>query len=900
MEIIVTTSEVKISEENNLNQGEVNVHKVHFSFSKDYDGYTKYARFFVLDKKIDIEVDNEGFCDIPHEATQYKTEIRIGAYGEKVENEKLKRWSPTPTDKIVLEGTYNGEGTNTEELTPTDKQQMNERIQTNADNIESLNANKQDKLTEGDNITIDEDGVISATDTIYDDTEIRESIQSLDDEKVDKITGKGLSTNDFTNEDKSNLDSNTTNRHNHSNKSVLDSTTASYTTEEKTKLGGVASNAQVNVIESISVNGNQKTVTNKNVDIDVPTELSQLSGDSTHRTVSDTEKSTWNSKVDKEVNNLTNYYTKDEADAKLSSVYKYCGTVNNYSDLPSTNLRVGDVYNIVNADTTHHIKAGDNVAWNGSAWDVQSGDVDFSNYYTKPQVDAELLKKQNNINADNKVNSDFISDDGSTHKFTSAEEKTKLAGIESGAQVNLIEEIYLNGEKQNPVNKKIYLKTENAQIHKLRRSKNTSSSAWEKYGEFNKNLVANATHDGTSVTNDYDNLRPWSDIYSYNYDHTLNVETARIGDSNFKFDGTNGEVYDKFPESYAKIFDDDDYDYIWFSAWNFEGAFKINSFSLGRYETTVIDGVCHSYSGCVPEVNRNITSFRNLAKAKGSNTGILDWRYFVLQLFYLAEYADYNSQAKLGNCATGFRNNTNDKALMAESNANRILVSNAVAAYFDVGQQVSIGISSNGNFGVATCRTILSKEAYDDGTNSGTMINFDGDPVNIAVGNVIWTSAQRTGACDGLGMKSGSYASTKKSNIYRGVENPFGNVWKFIDGINIKDYQAYICYDPTEYVVDKFTSPYTALSYVNANVSDKYATKLGLDSNNPLIRLTKEASGGSDSTYMCDYYYSNSGNRILLAGGNFNSTANAGLWYFSGNNNSSYANYSIGSRLLRY
>lgn len=237
---------------------------------------------------------------------------------------------------------------------------------------------------------------------------------------------------------------------------------------------------------------------------------------------------------------------------------------------------------------------------------------------------------------------------------------------------------------------------------------------------------------------------------------------------------------------------------------------------------------------------------------------------------------------------------------MAESNVNRILVSNAVAAYFDVGQQVSIGTSSNGNFGVATCRTILSKEAYDDGTNSGTMINFDGDPVNIAVGNVIWTSAQRTGACDGLGMKSGSYASTKKSNIYRGVENPFGNVWKFIDGINIKDYQAYICYDPTEYVVDKFTSPYTALSYVNANVSDKYATKLGLDSNNPLIRLTKEASGGSDSTYMCDYYYSNSGNRILLAGGDFNHTTNAGLWCFYGSGTSSTTNSYIGSRLLRY
>ena len=58
--------------------------------------------------------------------------------------------------------------------------------------------------------------------------------------KVDKVSGKGLSTND-------------------------------YTTAEKTKLSGVATGAQVNVIESIKVNGVAQTVTSKAVDIDVPT-----------------------------------------------------------------------------------------------------------------------------------------------------------------------------------------------------------------------------------------------------------------------------------------------------------------------------------------------------------------------------------------------------------------------------------------------------------------------------------------------------------------------------------------------------------------------------------------------------------------------------------------------------
>ena len=53
-----------------------------------------------------------------------------------------------------------------------------------------------------------------------------------------------------------------------------------------------------NVIESISVNGVAQTVSSKNVDITVPTNLSDLADDSTHRVVTDTEKSTWSGKQD--------------------------------------------------------------------------------------------------------------------------------------------------------------------------------------------------------------------------------------------------------------------------------------------------------------------------------------------------------------------------------------------------------------------------------------------------------------------------------------------------------------------------------------------------------------------------------------------------------------------------
>ena len=67
--------------------------------------------------------------------------------------------------------------------------------------------------------------------------------------KVDVVSGKGLSTND-------------------------------YTTAEKNKLSGIASGAQVNVIESVSVNGTKIEPSSKAVAISVPTKVSQLSNDS--------------------------------------------------------------------------------------------------------------------------------------------------------------------------------------------------------------------------------------------------------------------------------------------------------------------------------------------------------------------------------------------------------------------------------------------------------------------------------------------------------------------------------------------------------------------------------------------------------------------------------------------
>lgn len=72
----------------------------------------------------------------------------------------------------------------------------------------------------------------------------------------------------------------------------------------------------------------------------------------------------------------------------ITNIYKFKGTKTNYSDLPKTGVIAGDVWNITNADAEHGIKAGDNVAWDGSKWDNLSGVADLSGYATTTTTDA--------------------------------------------------------------------------------------------------------------------------------------------------------------------------------------------------------------------------------------------------------------------------------------------------------------------------------------------------------------------------------------------------------------------------------------------------------------------------------------------------------------------------------
>lgn len=72
------------------------------------------------------------------------------------------------------------------------------------------------------------------------------------------------------------------------------------------------------------------------------------------------------------------YATKKDIES-LAKALKYKGSVATYSALP-TDAEVGDVWNVQTADKTHGIKAGENVVWNGDAWDNLGGTCDMSEY----------------------------------------------------------------------------------------------------------------------------------------------------------------------------------------------------------------------------------------------------------------------------------------------------------------------------------------------------------------------------------------------------------------------------------------------------------------------------------------------------------------------------------------
>ena len=192
-------------------------------------------------------------------------------------------------------------------------------------------------------------------------------------------------------------------------------------------------------------------------------------------------------------------------------------------------------------------------------------------------------------------------------------------------------------------------------------------------------------------------------------------------------------------------------------------------------------------------------------------------------------------------------------------------------------------------------RTITSIEDHDVENKA---IYFDGDPVDIASGSFL----QNTGWINGFSERIVLVWQYNRKQwqypcAYRGIESPWGDIWQFVDGVNINDWQAWVALNAEEYASNVFAYPYRQLSYVNSD-ENGYAKYMGYDPKNPFAEFPVEVGAGS-STYYSDYYYQNTGQRLALVGGSWNTGSNAGLSYWYLPDTSSNARVNVGGRLLK-
>lgn len=148
---------------------------------------------------------------------------------------------------------------------------------------------------------------------------------------------------------------------------------------------------------------------------------------------------------------------------------------------------------------------------------------------------------------------------------------------------------------------------------------------------------------------------------------------------------------------------------------------------------------------------------------------------------------------------------------------------------------------------------------------------------------------------------SGGTHATLMANRYRGIENPFGHIWKYTDGANIQvttgDAGLSILWttdDPSNFSDTSYTGYDKKGNICRTN---GYAKKMLLGEDGDIVATEV---GGSSSTYWCDYYYTNtSANRmqVVLVGGGAGNGSAAGLAYVDTADAPSAAGRNVGSRL---
>ena len=265
-----------------------------------------------------------------------------------------------------------------------------------------------------------------------------------------------------------------------------------------------------------------------------------------------------------------------------------------------------------------------------------------------------------------------------------------------------------------------------------------------------------------------------------------------------------------------------------------------------------------SVKGQLPTVNFNRTNGRTWARANGFD-GEAKWNLYTYEEhraichLFLVEYATRNSQKAVNTELTpeGFRQG---------------------------------GLGSGCTTGTATINGATTWSFIPTGSS---------DSLGSGSGEVTVTIQQTD--------SSGSNTSTitRKCNRYRGIENPFGHVWKHTDdviSVYSNSYRTwYKSVKPDQFTTNKNAS-YRSLC-ASTMVSNGYKTEIKATPTCDFFAMS--VSGGSETTYWCDYNWDNTdtSEHCLLIGGSSDAGGGAGLFYLHSAHGVGNSHASIGSRL---
>ena len=446
---------------------------------------------------------------------------------------------------------------------------------------------------------------------------------------------------------------------------------------------------------------------------------------------------------------------------------------------------------------------------------------------------------------------------------------------------------------------------------------------------------------------DFNSIFPWSQI------RLCNVKTLADGAHaitykdapGFALDGTNGNVMVEIPKHYSKRYIGDGYEYRLISAKPGPGfivdpAFLENGREIDRmyvaaYEAYIgTDGKMESLSGVYPTADMTRIEFRKCARANGPGYGLFDIRtLLMIQNLFLIEHADRNSQHAIGNgWGKILQPVRTHRCVRAENGVNRIVTKSPADKAADTATNLFVGCavqitSYDKPANVYHTGRTLTGMAQDSPETGLTSISFDGKPIDTTTDMCIGGAAQKTGWADGLTTHSGHsayngnppYDSYRCAVRYRYLENLWGNVWCFIDGLNLSDGRAFFCENMNDYesgVTDNAYKPVAITQLLQGDNGDiggnreiHYLKNLGYDARHPWLAIPQDytyqdkssvpgASASLRNGNFGDYYYLNKDATCYVHGGGFDHYWRCGLFTLRGWCNESTKWYLYGSRLI--